>query len=58
MLRRQPCEQENIVSGALGAFDTRTGFGHKRSILFREGSVGEFQQNVMLDPLLQMADRQ
>ena len=44
------------MAGALGAIDAGTGLGHKLRVLFRERRGGKLQQNVVLDPLLEMAD--
>jgi hypothetical protein len=56
VLRRYALEQKNIVAGALRAIDTRAGLGHKRGVFFRERRGGKLQQNVVLNPLLQVAN--
>ena len=57
MLRGDALEQKNIVAGALRAIDTRSSFGYKRGVFFRERRGGKLQQNVVLNPLLQVANR-
>jgi len=57
VLRSDALEEQCIVAGALGAFNTRTSIGHKRCIVFREWCGGKLQEDVMLDPFPQMANR-
>jgi len=54
----QSLKQENIVAGALGAIEASSGLGHKRGVLFRERRGSKLQQNVVLNPLLQMPNRE
>ena len=49
-------KEQRVVAGALGAIDAGTGLGHKLRVLFRERRGGKLQQNVVLNPLLEMAD--
>ena len=46
------------MPGSFRAVDASSGLGHKLRILFREWRGGKVQQNVVLDPLLEMADRE
>jgi hypothetical protein len=50
-------KEQCVVAGALGAVEAGTGLGHKLRVLFRKRCGGKLQRNVMLDPLLEMADR-
>ena len=49
-------KEQRVVAGALRAIDARTGLGHKLRVLFGERRGGKLQQNVVLNPLLQMAN--
>ena len=51
-------KQEDIVAGALGAVEASSGLWHKCGIFFRERRGSKLQQNVVLNPLLQMPNRE
>jgi hypothetical protein len=46
------------VSGALGAFDAASGDGDKLRVAFVERGLFQQQEHVMLNPLLQVPNRE
>jgi hypothetical protein len=55
VLRRQPCKQKNIVSGALGAFGATAHCGDKLRVAFIKGCVFQDEQYICLNPELKIA---
>ena len=50
-------EKQFVVSCALGAIDAASGGGNKLRVAFVEGRLFQEQENVMLNPLLQVPNR-
>ena len=49
-------KQELVVSGALGAFDAASGGGNKLRVAFVERRLFQDEQDVLLNPVLEMAN--
>jgi hypothetical protein len=55
--RCEKTKQKNIVACALRAIEASSGLWHKRGVFFRERRGRKLQQNVVLNPLLQVPNR-
>ena len=48
-------EEQGIVTGALRAFNASARLWHKLRVFFREWRGSELQENIVLNPLLKVA---
>jgi hypothetical protein len=56
VLRCHALEEQRVVPGALGAIEASSGLRHKLRVFFRERRGCKLQENVVLNPLLQLAN--